>query len=238
MGSSDRSPALQRIGPPIIALVVAFAVSMAIPGGSTTSAVVIALAVAVAIAMANMRSRARASAPQPIDPFTISEPWRQFVQGAQRSRQRLRATVEATKSGPIRDRLAGIAERLDRAIEQSWSIARRGDEIDAAIGRIDPVRLRAQLEVLGTGSDTGGDRDSARASIESQLASADRLKALSASTVDRLRLSQARLDELVARASEVSVGTTDTDTYEHDVDDLVIDLEGLRQAVAETNEAG
>ena len=28
----------------------------------------------------------------------------------------------------------------------------------------------------------------------------------------------------------------DTATYEHDVDNLVIELEGLRQAVAETNE--
>ena len=72
--------------------------------------------------------------------------------------------------------------------------------------------------------------------MESQLASAERLKALSASTADRLRLTQARLDELVARAAEVSVGRTDGATYEHDVDNLVIELEGLRQAVAETNE--
>lgn len=236
MGSSDRSPSWQRTGSPIIAGVVALAVSLAIPGGSTTSAIIIALAVAAGIALAGRRARSRAAAPPPIDPFTISEPWRQFVQGAQRSRQRLRATVDATKAGPIRDRLTGIAERLDRAIEQSWDIARRGDEIDAAIGRIDPVRLKAQLDVLGQGA--GADHDSAQASIESQLASADRLKALSAAAVGRLRLSQARLDELVARASEVSVGTSDTDTYEHDVDDLLIDLEGLRQAVAETNEVG
>ncbi|CAN5750866.1 hypothetical protein BH24ACT5_BH24ACT5_23730 [soil metagenome] len=236
MALPDRSPALQRIGTPIIAGVVALAVSLAIPGGSTTSAVIIAVVVALGIAWANRRARARASAPQPMDPFTISEPWRQFVQAALRSRQRLTATVEATRAGPIRDRLTGITDRLDRAIEQSWGIARRGDEIDAAVSRIDPVRLRAQLDVLSGG--TSEDHDSAQASIESQLASADRLKALSASTIDRLLLSQARLDELVARASEVSVGTTDSDTYEHDVDDLVIELEGLRQAVAETNEAG
>lgn len=236
MGSSDRSPAWQRIGAPILAGFVALAVSLAIPGGSITGAIIIALAVAAGIAVANRRARSRSAAPPSIDPFTISEPWRQFVQGAQRSRQRLRATVDATTSGPIRDRLTGITERLDRAIEQSWDIARRGDQIDAAIGRIDPVRLKAQLDVLSQG--TGADHVSARASIESQLASADRLKALSAAAVGRLRLSQARLDELVARASEVSVGTSDTDTYEHDVDDLLIDLEGLRQAVAETNEVG
>ena len=73
-------------------------------------------------------------------------------------------------------------------------------------------------------------------SVESQLASAERLRELSSSTAERLRLTQVRLDELVARAAEVSVGRTDTTTYEHDVDNLVIELEGLRQAVAETNE--
>ena len=86
------------------------------------------------------------------------------------------------------------------------------------------------------GSD-GADPDAAAVqSVESQLASAERLRELSSSTAERLRLTQVRLDELVARAAEVSVGRTDTATYEHDVDNLVIELEGLRQAVAETNE--
>lgn len=175
-----------------------------------------------------------------IDPFGISEPWRHFVQGTQRARQSLRAAVGATADGPLKARLTDIAGRLEQAVEESWAIAKRGDEIDAAVNRIDPVRLRSQLATLNSGSPTdsptSGDRSAAVASVESQLASADRLKALSASTADRLRLTQARLDELVARAAEVSVGTSDTDTYEHDVDNLVVELEGLRLAVAETNE--
>lgn len=177
--------------------------------------------------------------PQPartrIDPFAISEPWRRFVQSAQRSRQALRQTLDAARDGPIKARLRDIAGRLDRAIEESWAIARRGDEIDAAITRIDPVRLRSQLASLKS---SGGEESIAAsiASVESQLASADRLKQLSASTADRLRLTQVRLDELVARAAEVCVGTSDTETYEHDVDNLVLELEGLRQAVAETQQ--
>lgn len=173
-----------------------------------------------------------------IDPFAISEPWRHFVQGAQRSRQSLRQAVDATRDGPLKSRLTDIAGRLERAVEESWTIAQRGDEIDAAIGRIDPVRLRAQLAMLqkSDAAADAGERSAAAASVEGQLASADRLKALSASTADRLRLTQARLDELVARAAEVSVGTSDTDTYEHDVDNLVIELEGLRLAVAETSD--
>lgn len=171
-----------------------------------------------------------------IDPFAISEPWRHFVQGTQRARSSLRQAVNATKDGPLKSRLTDIAGRLEQAVQESWAIAKRGDEIDAAVNRIDPVRLRSQLATL-TKTDPGeGDRSAAVTSIESQLASADRLKALSASTADRLRLTQARIDELVARAAEVSVGTSDTDTYEHDVDNLVVELEGLRLAIAETND--
>ena len=75
--------------------------------------------------------------------------------------------------------------------------------------------------------------DEALASVESQLATADRLQQLSSNTADRLRLTQAKLDELVARAAEVSIGASSTEDFADDVDDLVIELEGLRQAVQE-----
>ncbi|MBT7431033.1 MAG: hypothetical protein HN783_14590, partial [Ilumatobacter sp.] len=75
------------------------------------------------------------------------------------------------------------------------------------------------------------------ASVESQLASVDRLKEQSTRTSNRLRLAQTRVDELVARAAEVSIGAGDTDAYEHDVEDLVDELEGLRLAVEETRTA-
>jgi hypothetical protein len=171
-----------------------------------------------------------------IDPFALSEPWRRFVQHAQRARGALHDTLRGAADGPLKERLVDVAERLDGAIEESWAIAKRGDEIDEAINRIDPVRLRSQLDTLRAGGSAGDSTAAAVESVESQLATADRLKTLSARTADRLRLTQARLDELVARAAEVSVGRTDSEAYEHDVDNLVIELEALRQAVAETNE--
>lgn len=181
----------------------------------------------------------RSPKPTRVDPFSVGEPWRHYVQGAQRSRQALAQTVRGIDAGPLRERLTDIAGRLEQAVEESGRIARRGDEIDAAVARIDPVRLRSSLTALqaSAGATPSAAATDAIASIESQLATADRLKALSADTADRLRLSQARLDELVARASEVSVGATSTDAYAHDVDNLVIELEALRQAVAETTQA-
>ena len=88
-------------------------------------------------------------APPPLDPFTLREPWRQFVQDARRSRNALRDTVRAMRPGPLQERVADIAADLDRAIEQTWAIARRGDEIDGAVKRIDPTRLRSRLADAG-----------------------------------------------------------------------------------------
>jgi hypothetical protein len=176
--------------------------------------------------------------PAPLDPFALSEPWRRFVQSAQRSKRQLAETVRSTRAGPLRDRLQGVVDRLDEAIADSWQIARRGDEIDSAVRGLDPPRLRSKLESLRTqaGATPSDDLAAAIASVESQLASADRLKQLSSSTVDRLRLSEARLDELVSRAAEVSIGASDTTEFASDVDDLVLELEGLRLAVQETAE--
>lgn len=177
------------------------------------------------------------SAPAPIDAFAVGEPWRQFVQGAQRAGQRLHVTVASADDGPLKDRMSAIVDRLDDGLAETWKIARRGDQIDDAVRRLDPTSLRskqASLEerLATTPSD---DVESALTSVRGQIDSTERLKAESTRTADRLRLTQTRLDELVTRAAEVAIGAGDTDAYEHDVDDLVIELEALRQAVEETN---
>jgi hypothetical protein len=181
------------------------------------------------VALAMPRAPRRAA----IDPFAVGEPWRHFVKDAQRSRSQLQATIRDMPAGPLRDRLAGIADRLDAGLQQGWQIAKRGNEIDATVRRLDPTRLRSRRSSLEARPDRTPEVDGALESVDSQLATADRLKELSATTADRLRLSQARLDELVARAAEVSIGAASTDTYATEVDDLVLELESLRQAVQE-----
>ncbi len=194
---------------------------------------VLAYVVSVAAAMPRGPKQLR------IDPFTVSEPWRQMVQGAQRAGRRLHETVSGTATGPLRERLDGIVGRLDRALAECWEIARRGDEIDGVVRRLDPTALRSKLGTLRAKAEAGPSDDLAAAisSVESQLASADRLTGLSAQTADRLRLTQTRLDELVARAAEVSIGASDTDAYATDVDDLVVEIEAMRLAVEDTRSA-
>ena len=184
---------------------------------------------AVALAMPRQR---RVPA---VDPFTVSEPWRQMVQAAQRSRRRFLETVAATPPGPLHDRLRDIGARLDGGLVEGWAVARRGHEIDASIRQLDPTALRSRLATLQAQAEVAPseDLDAAIASVQKQLASVDRLKQLSASTADRMRLTNSRLGELCARATEVSIGASDTERFAHDVDDLVLELEGLHQAVQE-----
>ena len=83
-----------------------------------------------------------------IDPFTLSEPWRQFVQGAQRADRNLRETVGGASDGPLKERLGSIVDKLTHGIDEAWMIAKRGDEIDHAVRRIDPTGLRSKLATL------------------------------------------------------------------------------------------
>lgn len=193
----------------------------------------VAIAVAVAVGLiTSLRSDRRTS----LDPFTVGEPWRQFVQGATRSGSKLHQTIDGADAGPLKDRMDSIASRLDQGLDETWKIARRGDQIDDTIRRLDPTALRSKLETLqARSSSSTPDIEAAIASVENQLESVRRLELESKKTADRLRLTQTRLDELVSRAAEVAIGAGDTDAYEHDVDDLVIELEALRLAVDETN---
>jgi hypothetical protein len=243
MSTPDRSastPVLDHLRSwrPVVGLVVVVVLLLA--GVTPVLAVAVGLAVAVVLVAGAVYGRGGAGRSgdgrPPIDPFALGEPWRHFVQNAQRSRTRLRATVDGLHAGPLRDRLTSTAERLDHAVDETWRIARRGDEIDDAVRRLDPTRLRSQLDTLRRQADSAPTEQltAAIASVESQLASADRLRQRATETADRLRLSQARLDELVARTSEVAIGAVDTQAYADDVDDLVLEVESLRLALDET----
>ncbi len=200
-----------------------------IPGAIGAGAVIYGGLVLAAMPKGSRRPR--------IDAFVVGEPWRQYVQGAQRAAAKLHRIVHDTAPGPIRDRLDTVAAKLDQGLDETWRIARRGDEIDSAVTRLDPVRLRSKLATLELEAGDDDPSDELAAAIESvrsQLESTERLKERSANTASKLRLTQTRLDELTARATEVSIGAGDTDAYEHDVEDLVDELEGLRLALDET----
>ena len=120
-----------------------------------------------------------------------------------------------------------------RLVDESWRIAQRGHELDSAIRQLDPTALRAKLATLQSKNEANPNvaLATAIASVEAQLATSERLKQRAVDTVNSLRLAQTRLDELASRSAEIALGAGDTERYEHEVDDLVIELEALRQAV-------
>lgn len=167
-----------------------------------------AVIVAAVAGLAWRRRRAGAVKALRPDPFTLGEPWRRFVQHSERSLRSMREIVKRTPVGPIHDRLDEIAGRLRNGADQVWLIAKRGDDIDGAV-----TRLR-----LGN----------------PELESITRLEQQSAQAKASLSDAVDRTDALIARAEEVSLGTGDAAAYAGEVDELVLELESLRQAIAET----
>lgn len=168
----------------------------------------------------------------------LDQPWRGYVEEVEDARERYDRILGDMKDGPLRDRLRAFADRLDDGVTESWRIARRGNEIARALDRLDTVAPRQELarltSSLGGAAPTAAAAETIR-SLEAQIAASERLRATADGTRDRLRLLDARFDELVARAVEVSIGVADTDLLGHDVDDLVNELESLRTALDETS---
>lgn len=181
--------------------------------------------------------------PRP-QPGALADPWRSYVTAAQQSKQRFDKVISDMSSGPLRDRLSTLAARLDEGVSESWRIARRGNDITLALGKLDTLqaqtdlaRLKAQIAARPAGMAATDSELQTIQALESQLQSAGRLQTVATDARDRLQLLDARFDELVARAVEVSVGAADSTVLGNDVDALVTELEALRVALDETNQA-
>ena len=115
-----------------------------------------------------------------IEPFTLSDPWKSYVIGAQQSKERFDRMVHDMAAGPLKERLADLAARLDDGVAESWRIARRGNDISGALARLDTVSARAELaELQATTGNAMPQRSTAKTieALEAQIASAQRLQA-------------------------------------------------------------
>lgn len=231
------SPPVARamMSPLGIVLAGAGAAAGVLTGGGVVAAVALgAVAWAGRVAAAIPRS----PRPERIDPFTLNEPWRRFVQDALQAQNRFHSAVGGARAGPLRDRLGGIADRVDTGVEECWRIAQRGQDLADARRKLDTreaEREIAELESGASGAPTEGSAVEEMAEAwRAQLASAERMDTVIADARDRLRLLNARLDEAVARAVELSVHAGDAGALSglgDDVDHLVDDMEALRQAL-------
>jgi hypothetical protein len=201
-----------------------------------------------AVGVLFVRSRARATrgaSAKPrklrIDPFALSDPWRRYVQRAQSAKLRYDRIVQGTKPGPMRERLGDLGRRLDKGVEDCWRIASRGDDIDGALANLNLTRTRNELAAAEQAQSAGATSETASstiASLQAQLAAAERMRKVSDGARDRLRLLDARLSEILTNATEVSVGATDDAVLTDDVDGLLAELEAVRSAMDETERVG
>lgn len=183
----------------------------------------------------------RAPADARIDPFTLSEPWRHFVTDALQARNRFHDSVRRARPGPLRDRLGEIESRVDTGVREVWRIARQGHALGDARRRIDPDAIRRDIAATEANATqpwaSGSALERTLESLQAQLATAERLERVIGDADSRLRLLNARLDEAAARTIELAVqahDVTDLSGLGDDVDQMVDEMEALRQAIEET----
>ena len=184
----------------------------------------------------------RAPKSERIDPFTLSEPWRRYVQDALQAHTRFTEAVDSARSGPTQDRLRQIDERVSTGVREVWRIACRGHDLVDARRRLDPDAIRREIAATEATVDqpwaTGSTLERTLESLKAQLATVERLEHVIGDADSRLRLLNARLDEAAARTIELSVqaqDATDLGGLGDDVDEMVDEMEALRQAIEETS---
>lgn len=197
------------------------------------------------IAVSSISGRRRLPTPERIDAFRIGDPWRRFVMDAQQAQRRFDETVRRARGGPVKERLAGIGDKVREAVSECWHVALQGDQLDAALRTLDVRRIELELEDIyeerrRQAHDERADEALYRAqlAIEAQLESAHRLRTVAIDAQNRLRVINAQLDEAVARTIEVSLTAADVSQLgglTADVDHVVDELEALRQGLEEAS---
>ena len=118
---------------------------------SLTLAIVLAVVAwlgRMVVAIAQVRRRGRRLPVVTIDPFAVSEPWRQYVRQALAARQRFDQAISGWPDGPLHDRLVLLQPRLDRATEEVWSVAQRGAALDGTVRGVPTGAARTSTEQL------------------------------------------------------------------------------------------
>ena len=245
---------IATIGPRRLAEAITSPTSLLVAGAAgglavaATGPIGIAAGVLAWLAATLFKLRPKKSAPRAIstriDPFAINEPWRRYVQSAQQAKLRFDRAVQATTDSTLRLRLAEVGGRVDDALQECWTIAQKAQQLDAAVRDLDVASIANDLERVKDEARTNKDParavllDSTVRSVESQLASATRMSSSVTLTEDRLRQLDAQLDELVARGIELSASAATADDFGSlsvDVDNVVTEMEALRQAMEETS---
>ena len=174
-----------------------------------------------------------------IDPSSLRQPWQRFVKDAVDARRRFDIAIHNAKPGPLQARLTELAARIDDGVDECWRIARQAQQLANArtqLGVEDAARDLAQLTAANPTPPPDSPVQHTIEALQAQLATAQRMDKTIEQAGDQLRLLDARLDEAVARAYELTLQTddvADASSLSNDIDGLVTDREALRQGMEE-----
>jgi len=211
------------------AAAVTVAVGLAIPFVAGVGAVTWGACTAIT------RFRHRAEA---IDPFSLPAEWRAYVASAQTSQRRYREQCERSREGEVKGRLQEIGVSVDSGVRECWSTAKRGDALERALHDLDLDRARQRLAAAEADhqSSPTPTRERTVASLRARVQSGERMQALLDDTRQQLDMLDARLEEAVMMAIELSHRTGSlgaANAVGSAVDEAVQDLQTLGTALDE-----
>lgn len=221
---------LAMVSPITVALVVGAGALVRILTGSWIAAVITGVLVwGARVYVSTAVARRVGGLERRIDPFALREPWRFFVRDALSARQRFDEALHDAQDGPLRTRLVEIEAQLSHAVEVTWEVAQRGQQLTDARRRIDLTAIERTID----GSDEGDPRHTA---AMAQRDSHERLRRREDDTRERLEILDARMDETITRVGELATRTGGAIAIEElagQVDGMVIELDSLRIALDE-----
>jgi hypothetical protein len=180
--------------------------------------------------------RGRGHGTEAVDPGRLRDPWRRYVREALDSQTRFRQAVRGADAGPLRDRLETIGERIADGVRECWRIANRGQELEAALAQLVPApEVEARIASLLAAPPSPTNRGLIDA-LRGQAETWRRIAAAASGARGRLEILDARLDEAVARAVELSLRSGDVGALgglDEDVEALVTEMEALRRGLEE-----
>lgn len=203
-------------------------------GGWILAPVVGAAALAARVLVAVPRETTPA-----VDTRSLDEPWKSLLKEIRDSGARFHKAISGMQAGPLSERLNELSGRLDTAVAEAGRIAAAGNQLARARSQIDTAAAEADLQRVH-GESPSQRRDQTMAAIRAQLSSAARIDSTTWDTYERLKLLDARIDEMVARSLELSVTQASGEGVSglgDEVEAIVSDMETLRQAIDETRSA-
>lgn len=166
-----------------------------------------------------------------VDPRGVAPRFGAAVAAALDARRRYGDVLAGIRPGPVRDRLAALAVRVDVGVLAVWETTRRATDVARTLEALDPDRVTDDYKR----AKRAGDDPELEAVLAQRFGSVQRLLNTLDETDERLRLLDARLGAVVAGAAEVALGTAgdagDVDALGAELDGVVDDLGALRSAL-------